>query len=723
MKVHLFIVHLITIFFFNFSFKFSRKFQNAFSRLQPKKPESEKCKILTLRELNEQSNTKMQETYVLQKYKETVRIAVEQIEKKFKEYDKNPESHPQYSEEWKSFWSRRYKELTLEKLDANGHDYKPEWIQYWTMRMKELHKLEIDKKKETCRKSLGLSIETVMQLELDPRSRSRSPRANRSRKRSDSPIKISDDSDDDRSIRSNDSRSKRRRTEHRRESDDRSRSRFSDDSPYGHSNYRGKDSYESSYRRDRERKIRSKSPEIFDDGPVNLISVCRLLSALESELGLMAKTIIDLLAKAVSLEKLKPNSADELLLNSENCNVLETVKEKLKGILTANLIEPNKKIAVKRAIQNIATLLHEVSSRMPSTSNALILKTFSDLNSEKVSVAEVDPVAAAKHEIAKVITESLLLQGRNDLSTEELEALVESFMQEQVGQEESKQVAVISDPQPSTSANFFQPKKQQENGNSELENLTDEDLQTLLRNFADLAPDEQSHLIAHLSKIEQTDLARVEKLRKYVYTSDNDQYNEEQKLNSLPEKVKEKSPSRERLVRQDLSDDDYDDDAMAKKLGMNGAGSSHLGDVTKSYSSNGGSVNSLKDSHGLANSLMSSLMQSSQPARANNTYDDYMQKAVSMSSAYYQQPQMQYDMMGYPNMGMAQMPMNLGIPQMDMPMQYENQWPQNSASNFFQEMEIPSTFSNKNKKRNEFLNNRQLSVKGKHSFQSQKGKP
>lgn len=33
------------------------------------------------------------------------------LEKTQKDYEKNPEKHPLYPEEWKKFWNRRYKEL------------------------------------------------------------------------------------------------------------------------------------------------------------------------------------------------------------------------------------------------------------------------------------------------------------------------------------------------------------------------------------------------------------------------------------------------------------------------------------------------------------------------------------------------------------------------------------------------------------------------------------
>lgn len=41
------------------------------------------------------------------------------LEKDFKDHEKNPEKHPHYSEEWKRFWSRRYKELQASGQDAS----------------------------------------------------------------------------------------------------------------------------------------------------------------------------------------------------------------------------------------------------------------------------------------------------------------------------------------------------------------------------------------------------------------------------------------------------------------------------------------------------------------------------------------------------------------------------------------------------------------------------
>lgn len=40
-----------------------------------------------------------------------IEVALKDLEKKRLEYEKSPEKHPLYPDEWKIFWNRRYKEL------------------------------------------------------------------------------------------------------------------------------------------------------------------------------------------------------------------------------------------------------------------------------------------------------------------------------------------------------------------------------------------------------------------------------------------------------------------------------------------------------------------------------------------------------------------------------------------------------------------------------------
>lgn len=95
------------------------------------------------------------------KYKSIVEIAITEMEKELKQNEKNPKKHPKYSEEWKLFWIRRYKQLILEGKNANDHDYEPEWVEYWKKRMKELHDKEVEKIKVDEAKKIGLTPESV----------------------------------------------------------------------------------------------------------------------------------------------------------------------------------------------------------------------------------------------------------------------------------------------------------------------------------------------------------------------------------------------------------------------------------------------------------------------------------------------------------------------------------------------------------------------------------
>merc|ERR1711935_1213509 len=58
-------------------------------------------------------------------------------------YDKRPEDHPQYPEEWRIFWEKRYQEIQAEGKDADGYDYKPDWIPYWAKKVEDLYQNEI----------------------------------------------------------------------------------------------------------------------------------------------------------------------------------------------------------------------------------------------------------------------------------------------------------------------------------------------------------------------------------------------------------------------------------------------------------------------------------------------------------------------------------------------------------------------------------------------------
>ncbi|XP_058119330.1 uncharacterized protein CG7065-like [Anopheles ziemanni] len=448
---------------------------------------SRKTQILpTPRELSLQSAAIAHERYKWEKYRCSVELAVGQLTKQLKEYEKNPEKHPLYSEEWKKFWNRRYKELQAEKKDPQKHNFKPEWIEFWTKRMKELHDEEVERKK--------VEIRTKMQLPADGEERTdelreqyavRVPPGNSKRSRSNDPkpdaplttvlidVNSDEEVDDYKGGQPMSSRAKprsggrgeeKRWERTRRESNSRSRrsrSPISDDAMDGFS--RG-----SSSRRyapppmDRDRSsgsvADSRPPERVDydawaknyygpnkkvfvrtefdteNVPLNFIAVCRLLTAFEEYLGSLGPKVIDLMAKALALEKVKANSADDLLLNEDNCMFLETVKEKLKGHMMAETIDPPKIAPIKKAVCNIARLLHEASKREPVSKPveeevSRDSLAFSDGNvPAPVAPSTPSAVGLDKIAIAEQLAKALVAQGKVDFTTEELEQLINVYI-------------------------------------------------------------------------------------------------------------------------------------------------------------------------------------------------------------------------------------------------------------------------------------------------------
>uniref|UniRef100_A0A182K1G4 Uncharacterized protein n=1 Tax=Anopheles christyi TaxID=43041 RepID=A0A182K1G4_9DIPT len=588
--------------------------------------------IPTPRELSIQSAAIAHERYKWEKYRCSVDIAVTQLTKQLKDYEKNPEKHPLYSEEWKKFWNRRYKELQAEKKDPSKHNFKPEWIEFWTKRMKELHDEEVARKKEEIRSKMNLPPEDEERTgELREQFALRVPSAGKRARSSDrktgtaaAPILIDVNTDEDeddykggqpmRSRNRSSPRPSRRsewpesRTQRSTSRSHRSRSPISDDNGYdgGYSRSRShrapppKD-YRAEWDGGKHRAGPAQERVDYDEWaknyygpnkkvfvrtefdadnatPLNFVAVCRLLTAFEEYLGSLGPKVIDLLAKALALEKVKANSADDLLLNEDNCMFLETVKEKLKGHMMAETIDPNRMVPIKKAVCNIARLVHEASKREPVKPP----EEEASRDSVAMSGAAAPLTAAAavpacgtstdKIAVAEQLAKSLVAQGKTDFTTEELEQLINVYVtMAQMSREQNtlvtakeymatispsavpvppKEVVPAAIPTAVVASKLSERVRPEATGtgggaarwNSKTmdipvrsgktagkaniddeepilglpENLTDSDLQTLLQSFKDLSNDEQMHLISYLRKMEHTEPERVERLRRYV---------------------------------------------------------------------------------------------------------------------------------------------------------------------------------------------------------------
>lgn len=503
----------------------------------------------------------------------------------------------------------------LEKKDPSKYDFTPEWKSFWTKRMLELKDESFEKKKEEIRKNLNLpkdgrertnelkekyNIKAVPRKEISDSLESASTSSSLRRDKLEKPHRYERSGSREKVTKSTDSykryereksyereRSERERLEIDRRERDRhhrpsSRGSYHDDSPpsssrygrderepvdyYKHNPYKwhpgqSKSAYYNKSHYYREMPITSlpkyeepieEEPE--NDVPLTVVTVLRLLSALEELLGpSLGPKIVELLAKALALEKVKANAADELLLNEDNCVLFETIKEKLKGLLMNDMIEKHQIKAVKRAIKNIAGVIHMASEKEKNKTpeekqqEALLKQNLAAEKSEKTipESKQSKTPEEEKQEIAKKLAAALVAQGKTDVSKEDLENLVEYYYNQRKAKENASQPQNETDNTPSTSHaatasstkqtdvplssepsidltdDNSDVKKEQDEGfdlpsSNALENLTDADLQTLLQNFEDLSTEEQQHLHTYMKKLEASDPARVEKLRKYV---------------------------------------------------------------------------------------------------------------------------------------------------------------------------------------------------------------
>ncbi|CAH1135194.1 unnamed protein product [Ceutorhynchus assimilis] len=319
--------------------------------------------------------------------------------------------------------------------------------------------------------------------------------------------------------------------------------------------------------------------EELEEEEVNIVSVLRLLTALEERLGSLGPKIIDLLAQALALEKKEANSSETLLDNEINCVMFETVKEKLKGQLLAGLVDIHQERAFKRAIQKTASLIHMASERKKRTAKPV---------SADVAVPGVGAVDKAA--IAKQLANALIAQGKTNVTQAELEQLVNavvgmaeasknsnkpvstaSLFAQLTGEEPSKEEKIIfprartSDEKPKQKDSIIDLEglteplspSTPERATSNMENLSDSDLQTLLQNFKDLSTEEQMNLINYLKKLEFDEPERVERLRKFVNLGT-------EKPKEIIDLDKEFSPSRSRK-RNDDEDNDLDPFSKRRK--------------------------------------------------------------------------------------------------------------------------------------------------------------
>lgn len=409
-------------------------------------------------------------------------------------FETEPENHPLYPTEWKAFWARRSAELQEEGKDTSTYDFSAEWTRFWLVRVHELNDEELERADRRIRREFDLPLdgpiieptalslagktqnheEAVSAVPLErSQSRDRRIRAAESlsakqarftqspeRRRNDrsfehttsginkdcsrsdrerSPLERSSSQNTDR-LRRNDEAL--RNTSHRfvtttsRSATGATMMASNKTSRFGNTLEPLSDDEMPQSARDLDGDLEQDVTE-----PVTVISVLRLLSAFEDLLGSsLGPRVVDLLSKAVALEKVKANLADDLLMSAENSVLLDTVKEKLKGLLLAGVVERFKIKSVRKVIAHVnsitsiidkQTKLKEEQNMAEARVNLVRLKEQERLEEELRKQREAEQKkrddAESRALVTKQLATSITLQGKL-ITTEQLEALTDVYI-------------------------------------------------------------------------------------------------------------------------------------------------------------------------------------------------------------------------------------------------------------------------------------------------------
>ena len=215
-----------------------------------------------------------------------------------------------YAAEWKTFWQRRYLELKSEGKNPADHNYEPEWMVYWHTRKKELDQEKMEEKKLELKRQYGLLDHCGSSQSKDPVQSTFYPKMQ------------TEDYSPHPSLQ-----------------------------PIGILSSKELDNQKLS-------SVSSTSTPSRVMLSCDLLQVLRQLTALEDCLGSIGPSITLLLSRSLSTERYEAGSSAKLLEDDPSCvDLLDTSKEKLKGLLSASILDGAKATAATVAVENVAALL------------------------------------------------------------------------------------------------------------------------------------------------------------------------------------------------------------------------------------------------------------------------------------------------------------------------------------------------------------------------------
>ncbi|XP_063861963.1 uncharacterized protein LOC135101632 isoform X1 [Scylla paramamosain] len=454
-------------------------------------------------------------------------------------YEKTPESHPLYNREWKIFWERRCRELEKDGVDPFLYDFKTEWARFWLHRMKEL----MDKSYKTKREGL-LRKFRLEDPDLEENKLPSKPPSSSWRPSGESVERLS----------------RIDRSPSPWEQDEGAPGIARNPSPVPREAGKSAGTEDSS-------KFNEISTSKFEDD-FSVIGTLKLLNELEDQLGSFGPAISTLLGKAVDCSQ-KGEDTLELFKDPDNLVLVRYAREKLSSQISAGILGVTALVRTQMAVER-SMWLQSQAEELANEGKYLGL----DIAGIARATLGRDTV-----QIAQYIAQHLLQVGKSNASEADLQnilyavlaahtkLLVETSKKAQVDTSAIESAAPVSTPVvtvpnnppkklppastetsegtkpplfPSTvgddrgeddkeesdgdssdkmgGLSLLQNAYKEENG-KEMENLSLEDLRSLLANFNSLNPEEKQALTTYLKKLEATDSKKVMKLREEIQKS------------------------------------------------------------------------------------------------------------------------------------------------------------------------------------------------------------
>lgn len=225
--------------------------------------------------------------------------------------------------------------------------------------------------------------------------------------------------------------------------------------------------------------------EKVDELPVSVISVLNSLSTFVYLLGVLRPKLTEMFMEALEMEKINVNRSDHLLENENYSILFDVIKEKMKGILRANLVEEqDKRMAIEQIIKDMDALLVKFGGAAKSAQSC-----DTQIGANKTLFLEQPKPVHPERIVQAPMSDSMELFG------------VDETVSQTPTQNISPRVTIENSP------TTFDPNLCEQTA------LSDADLTTLMKKFDRLTDYEQRNVILVLREILFNDAQRLKRLR------------------------------------------------------------------------------------------------------------------------------------------------------------------------------------------------------------------